>query len=192
MRKKDDTLQATLLELARRTADEEGIAAINIRYLARKAGVATGTVYNYFSSKDEILLAITEEYWKQTLAEMENVITARTFCGQLREIFAFLRKQIDESAGKLMSSLGSAETTGLKRMTVMQSALESALSRKMAQDPDVRRDIWNDSFTRDQFAHFILMNMIMLLKSGAEDMDFLIVIIERTIFHEPAAFHLPK
>ncbi len=32
----------------------------------------------------------------------------------------------------------------------------------------------------------------MLLKSGAEDMDFLIVIIERTIFHEPAAFHLPK
>ena len=86
MRKKDDTLQATLLELARRTADEEGIAAINIRYLARKAGVATGTVYNYFSSKDEILLAITEEYWKQTLAEMENVITARTFCGQLCQI----------------------------------------------------------------------------------------------------------
>ena len=31
-----------------------------------------------------------------------------------------------------------------------------------------------------------------LLEKWDEDMDFLIVIIERTIFHEPAAFHLPK
>ena len=62
MRKKDDTLRSNLLNLARNIADEKGIDAINIRAIANKAGVATGTVYNYFSNKDEILLALTEEY----------------------------------------------------------------------------------------------------------------------------------
>ena len=53
MRKKDDTLRSNLLNLARNIADEKGIDAINIRAIANKAGVATGTVYNYFSNKDE-------------------------------------------------------------------------------------------------------------------------------------------
>ncbi len=71
MRKKDDTLRDTLLALARKIADEDGLDAINIRFLAKKAGVATGTVYNYFTNKDEILLALTEEYWRQALLEVK-------------------------------------------------------------------------------------------------------------------------
>ena len=87
MRKKDDTLRGTLLDLSREIADTEGIDAVNIRSIAKRAGVATGTVYNYFSNKDEILLALTEEYWKQTLIDMRIAITADSFCGQLQEIF---------------------------------------------------------------------------------------------------------
>ena len=74
MRKKDDTLRDTLLALARKIADEEALDAINIRFLAKKAGVATGTVYNYFTNKDEILLALTEEYWRQALLEVKTVV----------------------------------------------------------------------------------------------------------------------
>lgn len=181
MRRKDDTLRATLLESARRITDEKGIEAVNIRSLARRAGVAAGTVYNYFSSKDEILLALTEEYWRQTLSEMNEVITAHSFCGQLQEIFEFLKTRIHESAGKLMSSLGNVETAGLERMLSMQTTLEAALVRKMAQAPDVREDVWNQAFTREQFAHFILMNIMALLKSGAADMDFFITVVRRTI-----------
>ena len=92
MRRKDDTMRDTLLSCARSTADSDGIDALSIRSIAKKAGVATGTVYNYFSSKDEILLALTEEYWKQTLSEMCTAITADSFCGQLEEIFRFLKE----------------------------------------------------------------------------------------------------
>ena len=72
MRKKDDTLRDTLLGLAREVAEEQGPEAINIRDIARRAGVATGTVYNYFSGKDELLLALTEDCWREALGELET------------------------------------------------------------------------------------------------------------------------
>ena len=90
MRRKDDTMRDTLLNSARDIADTEGIDAVNIRSIAKRAGIASGTVYNYFLSKDEILLALTEEYWKQTLIEMKTNITSDSFCGHLEEIYSFL------------------------------------------------------------------------------------------------------
>ena len=182
MRKKDETLRDTLLNYARKVADTEGIDAINIRSIAQKAGVATGTVYNYFSNKDEILLALTEEYWKQTLDEMKHAVTADSFCGQLEEIFIFLRERIDHSAGKLMSSLSNAETAGQERMANTQSVIEKSLVQRMEQDPHIRKDIWNETFTKEQLARFVMMNLILLLRSRARDIDFLIEIVKRTIY----------
>lgn len=182
MRKRNDSLRGTLLELARQITDEEGIDAVNIRSLAQRAGIATGTVYNYFSNKDEILLALTEAYWRQALLQMKTILTADSFCGQLLEIFAFLKKQIDCSAGKLMNSLGNIETAGHARMASMQSELESTLIHCLEQDVHVRRDIWNETFTKERFARYIMMNLFMLLKSEMPDIDFFITMIGRTIY----------
>lgn len=182
MRRKDVTLRGTLLDCARGMADTEGIDSINIRSIARKAGVATGTVYNYFANKDEILLALTEEYWSQTLSEIRTAITADTFCGQLEEIYELLRERINDSAGRLMSSLGHLEEAGLQRMAFMQSALEQALVRRMEQDARIREDIWDETFTKEGLARFIMMNMTTLLKTRAPDIHFLLEIVKRTIY----------
>ena len=48
MRKRDETMQRTILSIARELIDESGPDSINIRIIAEKAGIATGTVYNYF------------------------------------------------------------------------------------------------------------------------------------------------
>ena len=131
MRKKNDALGGRLLEAARSIADADGIDAINIRSIAARAGVASGTVYNYFSNKEEILLALTEEYWRQTLFELEAAVGPGPFCQQLQEIFAFLKARMEESGGKLMNSLGKAEAEGQVRMASMQAALSAGLPANM-------------------------------------------------------------
>lgn len=182
MRRKDDTLRDTLLEHARSLADAQGLDAVNIRSIAKKAGVATGTVYNYFSNKDEILLALTETYWRKTLAEMRTAVTAGSFCQKLEEVFAFLRERIDRDAGRLMESLSHVEITGQQRMRSMQANLEADLIRLLDQDPEVRINIWDETFSKEQFARFIMLNMMMLLKTKAPDIDFFIAMIRRTIY----------
>lgn len=182
MRRKDETMRDTLLKYARYIADTEGIDAINIRSIAQRAGVATGTVYNYFSNKEEILLALTEEYWEKALLEMRTAITADSFCEQLKEIFAFLKERIDNSARLLMRSLENVEAAGQERMTSMQTTLETAMIQRMEQDANVRKDIWDETFTKEQYAHFIMMNMLMLLRDKSSDISFFITIIKKTIY----------
>lgn len=182
MRKKDEMLREKLLDCAREITDADGIAALNVRSLSQKAGIASGTVYHYFSGKDEILLVLTEEYWKRALLEMQATITAPDFCGQLEQIFYFLKKRIDTSAGALMQSLGNIGPAGMEHMRSMQSALETALIRRMDQDPDIRQDIWNPSFTKEQYAGFIVMNMTMLLRSRHDGIHFFMEIVNRTLY----------
>lgn len=182
MRKKNDALHDKLLNYARELAHIQGIEAVNIRSIAKRAGVATGTVYNYFKSKDEILFALTEEYWKNTLMEMRNAITSDTFSGQLKEIYQFLRSRIDSSAGILMHSLGNMESAGRERMEAMQAALGQEIIHQMELDANVRRDIWDETFTREQYARFLMMNMTMLLRGREPDIDFFLMIVKRTIY----------
>ena len=106
MKKKDDSLRQKLLNTARVLAEEEGIDKLNIRSISKKAGVASGTVYNYFSGKDEILLILTKEYWKQTLLEMDAAISAESFCEALLEMILYLKERIRKPAGEWMNRLG--------------------------------------------------------------------------------------
>lgn len=182
MRKKDETLHHTLLEFAREIVNEQGPDALNIRALAKRAGVAIGTVYNYFESKDDILIAITEEYWRKALVELRNEIQADTFSEQLREIYAFLRNRLADSAGMLMNSLRNVETAGRDRMSSMQKVLITAILHRMRQDKNISPDIWSETLSDERFADFILMNMMMLLRMNTPSIDPFIEIVKRTLY----------
>ena len=52
----------------------------------------------------------------------------------------------------------------------------------MEQDAEIRKDIWDETFTKEKFAHFITMNITMLLKARVPDITFFIIIVKRTIY----------
>lgn len=182
MRKKDETLRATLLCHARALAETEGIAAVNMRAIAQRAGVATGTVYNYFAGKDDILFALTEESWLSALAELQSDMGGGSFCAQIEEIFAFLKARVDGAPGVLMQHLGRLEAAGQVRMAAMQADLSAALIARMDRDPQVRQDIWDETFTKTQYAAFLMRHLTMLLRSKRPDLRFLLEIVRRTLY----------
>lgn len=69
--KKAETRES-LLKIARKTFLERGFSETTIAQIAKKAKVAVGTVYNYFPSKSQLLLAILfEEMAVQTGKEQK-------------------------------------------------------------------------------------------------------------------------
>lgn len=182
MRKKDETLRETLLELAREIVAADGPDALSIRTLAKRAGVASGTVYNYFENKDDILLLLTDEYWKSTLEEMQGAIHAGSFTGQLCQIYAFLQNRVASSAGMLMHSLGNVELAGRQRMQAMQQVLRSALIGRMRMDKGIQPDIWNTTLTEEGFADFVIINIMALLRANAPNIHSFIEIVKRILY----------
>ena len=52
-----------ILKEAKRQLLENGYSATTIRSVAKATGIATGTVYNYFPSKDMLLASFMMEDW---------------------------------------------------------------------------------------------------------------------------------
>lgn len=62
-----ENLRQNLTREARRQILEEGYSAMTIRSVAGGCGVGTGTVYNYFPSKDALTAAVLLDDWMALL-----------------------------------------------------------------------------------------------------------------------------
>ena len=65
-------LRRVLLDTAARVVEKEGIAALSLHALARKAGVSSGAPYHHFASREELLGAIALEGYQLLTAAMKR------------------------------------------------------------------------------------------------------------------------
>ena len=186
MRKKDQDIQPALLASARQIACQQGVDAISIRNLAADVGVSVGTVYNYYESKQDVLLALTEEYWQGVLEELQQSVTAERFPDQIAEMTIFLRSRMNDCAEILMKSLHAYPEPGKERMAAMQSRLKWSLIQRLKQDSAVCSGIWGGAFTQEAFAGFVLQNLLYLLQDKGSDMEPLLEIIRRILYSPKA------
>ena len=57
------TSREEILAVCREIVAEEGLSSVNMRLVASRCNIALGSVYNYFPSKSELLLATIESVW---------------------------------------------------------------------------------------------------------------------------------
>ena len=182
MRKKNQDRRQCLLDCARRIECTEGTDALNIRKLASEANIAVGTVYNYFESKQEVLLAMTEEYWFEALREMQGTINAERFSDQIRQIYAFLASKLNDCAKMLMMSLREDAESGRARMASMQNTVGRAMVQRLESDKSIRKNVWNERFTKETFVTFVMDNMLISLRQSQDNVEFLVELIERILY----------
>jgi TetR/AcrR family fatty acid metabolism transcriptional regulator len=98
MTKNPDPIQ-TMLVAARRTQildaaitvfSEKGFHRATIKEIARVAGIADGTIYTYFASKDEILLAVLDRLNETTQRKQHFVL------GSEQDLKAFFRAYLQQ------------------------------------------------------------------------------------------------
>src|SRR5579872_3078072 len=63
-----------ILDAATRVFAEKGFHRATIKEIAGKAGIADGTIYTYFPSKDEVLLAVLDRLNETTERQQHFVL----------------------------------------------------------------------------------------------------------------------
>jgi TetR/AcrR family transcriptional regulator, fatty acid metabolism regulator protein len=72
--KKSIDKRAMILDAALRTFVKRGYPETKVAEIASEAGVAEGTIYNYFQSREELLLALFDEKWGMIIDEIRKKI----------------------------------------------------------------------------------------------------------------------
>ncbi|MFB0520593.1 MAG: TetR/AcrR family transcriptional regulator [Desulfatiglandales bacterium] len=96
MRHKDNEKHRKIIAAATKVFAKKGFYKAKVSDIAREAGVADGTIYIYFSHKDDILISLFEEKMKEVLDNMERQTSLET--GPFAKIkrFAFLHLKLIE------------------------------------------------------------------------------------------------
>ncbi len=66
-------LRSVLLEMAARVIEKEGVAAVSLHALTRRAGVSSGAAYHHFASREQLLAALAAEGSALLVSEMRRV-----------------------------------------------------------------------------------------------------------------------
>jgi AcrR family transcriptional regulator len=72
MPKNLNNIREDILSVTRNLIKETGYSDLNIRKIASECGVATGTVYNYYSSKNQIIGEILLNEWNLMLRRIDQ------------------------------------------------------------------------------------------------------------------------
>jgi AcrR family transcriptional regulator len=91
-----ETTSTALIDAAERVAARDGLTSANLQAIADQAGVAVGTIYNYFEDKEGLFEALFKRRREGLLAEIDAATKrhrADPFVGQLsafiRAVFAY-------------------------------------------------------------------------------------------------------
>ncbi len=89
MPKMYDNLRSTILASAKEVLLKEGYELLTIRDIAGDCGIAVGTMYNYFPSKEMLAAAVMLEDWLLIMESMKtDCLRARTVRDGLASVYS--------------------------------------------------------------------------------------------------------
>ena len=149
MRTKDDVVEEfrkqTICDAAMRVVARKGLASVTVQDIADEAGVAKGTVYIYFQSRDEILARTMEGATEKLLEKIEQSCSeCRTFPDKLERRVRTQLTHFDENRDFFRLYLAMSEPFGEKRLkrnpihVAYLAQLEKQIEEAMARG-EVRR-----------------------------------------------------
>jgi len=108
---KRDRTRARLLEAARAIVREKGYARTTLEAVARRAGMTTGAIYGNFKNRDELFIALGQNYWAPV---KPRVKTGATFAEVMHAM-----------AKATLEAIPDRTTAAVGRLTGMAYALTS-------------------------------------------------------------------
>lgn len=86
-----ENLRETIVQEGRKLLSNKEYKELNVREIAKNCNIALGTFYNYFSTKDELILEIVREDWRKISDLIERLKSMDEPCKEkIRKIYISL------------------------------------------------------------------------------------------------------
>ncbi|MEA5144138.1 MAG: TetR/AcrR family transcriptional regulator [Oscillibacter sp.] len=179
------TSKEIMLETSRAMAAEKGLSSVNIRALAKRCGVAVGSVYNYFPSKAALLAETVAGVWADIFYMTEGS-TPTGFSNSVVWLLGCLRQGAESCPTFFAMHAQGFNTeerdTGRAVMAQYQAHMKQGLLRAMQTDPDLRPDAFSPDLTPEALVDFVFSHLLYLAAHPESSEETLLAVIRRVIY----------
>jgi len=161
-----ENLENRLKAEARKQIETIGYAAMTVRSVAAACGVGVGTVYNYYSSKDDLAAAYMLEDWDRCIAVIERAGAGASGPEPVvRCVYEQLRAYVQRHQAVLMDDAAAASFGGSfsRYHKILRSQLAAPLAR----------------FCTDEFSVEFIAEALLTWTMAGRDFDEIYSIIGR-------------
>ena len=180
------TSKEAIMQECRRIVSQQGMAALNMRTVARECNIALGTLYNYYSNKDDLLIATVESVWKDIFRMDRDNESGIPFPEYVSGIIERVQAGLVEYPDFFMAhTVGITSTVKGKAMAVKENCfghIRHCLTEALHNDPQVSADVFSSTFTESDLVDIVFGNILMHLVQGKSDHSALIEVIRRVIY----------
>lgn len=180
------TSREAILSASRGMVIESGLQGLNMRNVAKRCGVSVGSVYNYFPSKSDLVVATIESIWIEIIHEYQGCNSQYSFIENVQSIFYSIRRGCEKYPSFFSThSISIANIDSTKGRQVMNryfTHIKNGLLEGLNKDEMVKKSTFCEDFTQSDFIDFIFSNLIILLVKNINSCDILIEIVKRTIY----------
>ena len=180
------TSREDILKEARRIVREEGIGRVNIRSLASSCSVSVGTVYNYFSSKSELTLAVVESIWRDIFHDEEICTPSGDIVTLIERIYSSLEKGAEKYPSFFsLHSLSFMEEEKVEVAEMMertQAHIRRSIKAALGSDKKIRERAFTENLSTDDFASVLFAVILSDMTQGRYNPGSVIEIIKRTLY----------
>lgn len=190
------TSREKILAVCRELVADKGLPAVNMRTVAEHCRVALGSLYYYFPSKDDLLIATIESVWADILKLDDLVTPQMNFAEFITQLATHIECGIDKYSNFFTAHAMSLSSAGrAKGCELMQQYLALVRSRMLdvlRRDTEVGSEIFTSDFSREQLVDFILASIMAAMSQRNFDYVTLVEVVKRTVYSKEFLFTVDK
>lgn len=180
------TSKEAILKVCRELVSEKGLPALNMRSVADACHVALGSLYNYFPSKEALLLSVIESVWQDIFHMEQACQKGLPYPEYVDWIFSSVRRGARDYPNFFTAhSLSFASEKKGKAKEFMEryfAHMKKGMAQALHEDAAVRPDAFTSDMTEADFLEFVLTSILMMLLQQKESCGALLTMIRCAIY----------
>lgn len=93
-------IEENIFNVAFELFGEYGYQQVDMKMIAKKIGIAVGTLYNYYPNKKQLYIAVFEKSWKNTFCKLDGIIEEKvSFKEKIRSMITTLYDEMSKRKG---------------------------------------------------------------------------------------------
>ncbi len=150
---------------------EKGYDHVSMREISSRTGIAVGTLYNYYSNKNELYFLVLEDSWRVTFEKLDSLLDQDLTSKE--KLKASIRLIYEGILQRKCMGIQIRKSKDLKDNKLIE-AIESEINKKIKQvfkNLETRPELAKDKDLLDKLVNTLLVNLTMLIEfyPGSKD-----------------------